>query len=223
MMIEVKELIDSPQRVGNYYSPDAYIQGDFEFGLLENRDKTRLLALSAPFLEALYAGLEVEVGPAAAPVSIEFGRSWGRKIYRRLMAEIEGYYDRPVADMEMSVFLQCLREAWKTHGWGLIDFDFSYYNSGFIVVTLRNAAFTNKVIQSDEPSCFVETGILRSFFSLLTGQNLDCVQTECESLGVEKNSFVLGLSERIEKSSAWLEEGHDHDTIMHRLCEAQPA
>ena len=59
------------------------------------------------------------------------------------------------------------------------------------------------------------------FFSQLTGQDLHCVQTTCESMGADRNHFVLGKQERVKPAEAWLDEKHDHATIMERLCHGQ--
>ncbi len=66
--------------------------------------------------------------------------------------------------------------------------------------------------------CFVEAGILSAFFSQLSGRELHCVQTSCESMGTECNRFVLGLSERLKPAESWVEENLDHAAIMERLC-----
>ncbi len=66
--------------------------------------------------------------------------------------------------------------------------------------------------------CFVEAGILSAFFSQLTGQNLHCIQTACESMGAKSNYFILGLSTRLKPAEAWIEAGQNHSTIMTSLC-----
>ncbi len=60
--------------------------------------------------------------------------------------------------------------------------------------------------------------LLLQFDRQLTGEDLACVQTSCESMGAKSNHFVVGLEERVKLANAWLEEGHDHSTIMERLC-----
>lgn len=216
-MISVADLVKEPLH-GNYFAPDAYLQGDFELGLLENRKGSRLLALPEILLEAIYAGLEEEVGPSAGLVLTQCGRWWGKSFYRRFGEEVSTYYGKPLALMEMVEFLQCLKECWKTHGWGIIDLDMSYYSQGFLVVKLWHSPFAQAGPTLNRPICFIETGILSAFFSQLTGRELHCVQTSCESMGAECNHFLLGLSERLRAAEAWVEEQQDHDTIMERLC-----
>lgn len=71
------------------------------------------------------------------------------------------------------------------------------------------------------PACFLEAGILTSYFSQLIGRELNCVQTTCESLGADCNRFILGLPDRIASVETWVTEGKDHETIMKLLCEAK--
>lgn len=220
-MIDVAQLVQDPTIKGNYFAPDAYLQGDVEFGLIENRNGYRLLALPETLLQGLYIGLEEEIGPSSGIVLYSCGRWWGKSFYRRLSEELESYYGKSLPTMEMVEFLQCLKESWKTHGWGTLDIDLKYYQQGFLVITVKNSPFAENAPASNKPVCYLEAGLLSSFFSQLTGQDLHCTQTTCESMGAESNYFVIGIEERLKSISAWLEEGHDHATIMELLCRSQ--
>ncbi|WP_250121375.1 V4R domain-containing protein [Chroococcidiopsis sp. CCMEE 29] len=215
-MIAVADLLKAQRLPGNYFTPDAYIKGDFESGLLENRRGDRLLALPETLIQAIYAGLEQEAGQAASAVLFNCGRWWGKNFYARFVEEVSDYYGKTLAEMEVVELLQCLKQCWKTHGWGTFDLDLSYYQQGFLVVKIWNSAFAQQAPQGNRPACFLEAGILSVFFSQLTGRQLNCVQTSCESLEADCNRFILGLPERLEHTKAWLEE--DHETVMERLC-----
>lgn len=220
-MISITELLNKRPLVGNYFDPDAYVQGDLEFGLIENRQGARLLALPEILLQAIYAALEQETGQASGLILFNCGRWWGKSFYRRFREEVSNYYGQPLAQMEMIELLQCLKQCWKTHGWGTMDLDLTYYQQGFLVIKSWNSAFAEvAVTQEDQnqPVCFVEAGIISAFFSQLTGQDLHCVQTSCESMGKDCNHFILGLAERLESVEAWLNEGQDHAIIMDKLC-----
>lgn len=216
-MISIENLLKE-RLPANYFAPDIYLQGDFESGLLENRSGDRLIALPEILLQSIYQSLEDEVGSSAGIVMFQCGRWWGKSFYRRFAEQLNDYYGKPLAEMEMVELLQCLKQCWKTHGWGIVDLDMTYFQQGFLVVKVWNSAFTQTGQTVGRPMCFAEAGILSSFFSQLTGRDLHCVQTSCESMGAEYNHFVLGLSDRIKPAEAWLEEGQDHDTIMERLC-----
>jgi uncharacterized protein len=222
-MISVKNLVQDSRLLGNFFSPDAYLQGDVETGLLESRGGSRLIALPEALLQGLYNGLTTEVGQAAGVVLFQCGNHWGKHFYRRFGEEISKYYQKPLAQMEMVEFLQCLKQCWKTHGWGVIDFNFDQYQQGFIVAKIKNSPFDEVTPEDDITMGYAEAGILSSFFTLLTGRNLHCVQTAHEKADSPWNCFVIGVEERIKPAEAWRSEGQDHDTIMERLGHNQPA
>lgn len=217
-MISVADLLKNQRLPGNYFAPDAYIKGDFESGLIENRRGDRLLALPETLIQAIYAGLEKEIGSAAGVALFNCGRWWGKNFYARFVEEVSDYYGKALAEMEMVELLQCLKQCWKIHGWGTFDIDLSYYQQGFLVVKIWNSPFAALAPQGKQPACFLEAGILSAFFSQLTGRELHCVQTTCESLGADCNHFILGLRERLKPAEAWLEEQQEHETILDRLC-----
>lgn len=222
-MISVADLVQEKALKGNYFAPSAYVQGDFELGLLETRLGSRLIALPEVLLQGIYAGLEEEIGQATGVVLYNCGRWWGKSFYRRFIQEVSEYYEMPLAQMEMAQFLSCLKQCWKTHGWGVINFNFDYYSQGFIVVNTVNSPFAEAAPQGKGFACQPEAGILTSFFSQLTGENLGCIQLSCESMGAESNYFVIGLDERVKLAKTLSEEGHDYSTILDRLLESNSA
>jgi predicted hydrocarbon binding protein len=222
-MIAVADLLKNQRLPGNYFAPDAYIKGDFESGLIENRRGDRLLALPETLIQGIYAGLENEIGQASGVVLFNCGRWWGKNYYARFVEEVSDYYGKAIAVMEMVELLQCLKQCWKTHGWGTFDLDLSYYQQGFLVVKLWNSPFAAVAPQGNRPACFLEAGILSAFFSQLTGRQLHCMQTTCESLGADCNHFILGLAGRLKPAEAWLEEEQDHETILDRLSRSEPS
>ena len=216
-MITVADLVKDQPIGGNYFAFDAYIAGDFEAGLLENRRGDRLLAFPEHLIQSIYSVIEKETGQAYSIVLANCGRWWGKNFYARFVEEVSEYYGKPLNEMEMVEFIGCLKQCWKSHGWGTFDLDMSHYHQGFIVVKIWNSAYAKQAIKGKLPVCFLETGILTTFFSQLTGRELHCVQTSCESLGADCNRFVLGLAQRLKPAEAWLEQ-LDHETILDRLC-----
>lgn len=217
-MIDVAELINQHPIKGNYFSPDIYVQGDVEMGLIENRHGSRLIALPETLLQGLFIGLEEELGPSANIALFSCGCWWGKSFYRRFAKELEAYYGKSIGQMEMIEFIQCLKECWKTHGWGILDLDLDYYNQGFLVFKIVNSPFVEAASGGQRPMGALEAGLLSAFFSQLTGQELHCVQTSCESLDAQGNYFIVGVAERLKVVPAWMAEGHDHTTIMKLLC-----
>ena len=220
-MINVADLITESTLPGNYFAPDAYVNGDFESGLIENRQGGRLLALPDTLLKSLYSGLTSEVGSAAGVVLYNCGSKWGKNFFRRFSEEVSAYYRKPVTEMEMIELIQCLKQCWKAHGWGLIEPNFDYYQQGFLVVKIEGSAFASAVESPQEPSCYVEAGLLSAFFSELSETKLHCVQTECESLGASCNMFILGLAKRLKPAEKMVSQKQTHSAIMQHLCQNQ--
>ena len=120
----------------------------------------------------------------------------------------------------MVEFIQALQQCWKTHGWGTFQLDPSHSEQGFLIVKIANSLFAKTAPKSKRPACFLEAGILSSFFSKLTGRELHCVQTSCESLGSDCNRFILGLRDRLQPADSLVEEGQDHEAIITQLCQS---
>jgi uncharacterized protein len=203
---------------GNYFAYDAYIEGDFEMGMIENRSGNRLIALPETLIQGIYNAMEQELGQASGLVLFNCGRWWGKNFYTRFVEEVSEYYEKPLADMSMIELMQCLKQCWKTHGWGTMDLDINYYQKGFLVVNIDNSPFAENAPQNLGHMCFVEAGILSSFFSQISGRELHCLQTACESMGEESNRFIVGLKERLQPVEKWVEERKPHNNIMENLC-----
>ena len=216
-MVKISELVEDKSLLGNYFATHAYVQGDFEFGLIENRQGSRLIALPEVLLQAIHVSLKEEVGSAAGIVLFNCGRWWGKNFYRRFSEELSIHYGKPIAQMEMVELLQSMKQCWKSHGWGIINLEMDYYQQGFLIVTVENSAFAETANVENMPQCFLEAGIFSAFFSSLTDRNLHCVQTSCESMGEEINRFVIGTSDRLKPIEDWLEENQNHETIMKGL------
>ncbi|PSB00735.1 V4R domain-containing protein [Merismopedia glauca] len=216
-MINVADLVKKQSLKGNYFAFDAYIQGDFESGLVENRRGDRLLALPETLISAIHMGLETELGSASKLVLFNCGRWWGKNFYKRFSEQVSGYYSKPLAEMEMIELLQCLKQCWKAHGWGTFELDLSSYQQGFLLVEITNSIFAKEASGDPMPSCFLEAGILSAIFSQLSGKELHCLQISCESLQADRNRFVIGLAERLAPVTGWLEEQQNWSTIWQNL------
>jgi predicted hydrocarbon binding protein len=217
-MISVADLLVNKHIPGNYFATDTYVRGDLELGVLENRRGDRLLALPETLIQGIYAGLDKETGQASRLVLFNCGRWWGKNFYTRLREELTDYYSMPLADMPMVEFLQNLQQCWVTYGWGKLELDQSFQSRGFLVIKIWNSPFATQAPKGNGPVCHLEAGVLCSFFSQLTGRELHCIQTACESMGADCNRFVLGLAKRLKPVEEMVEQNLDHDSIMEKLC-----
>ena len=216
-MISVSDLIKENRIPSNFFDYNAYVKGDLEIGLLENRRGDRLLAVPDTLISSLYAGLAKETGQASRLVLFNCGKWWGKNFYTRFTESLEEYYSQTLAEMDMITFIQSIKECWKTHGWGKFEFDPQHQAQGFILIKTYNSPYVRAIAGNNLPTGYLEAGILTSFFTRLTGRDLLAVQTTCESLGADCNTYIIGLPERLQIVESFLFEGLDHNTILQRL------
>ena len=104
-MIDVNALIESHPPKGNYFAPDVYLQGDNEFGLLENRSGSRLIALPDTLIKGLFTALDSELGIGAGIALTSCGKTWGSAFYKRFAAGV-GEQSPPLVGVEIERPLQ---------------------------------------------------------------------------------------------------------------------
>lgn len=217
-MISVADLLTNNRVPGNYYAPATYVHSDLELGILESRRGDRLIAIPETLIQGLYAGLDKETGQASKLVLFNCGRWWGKNFHKRLGDELSDYYGTALADMTMGDFLHCLRQCWITYGWGSIELDQSCQDRGFLIIQGWNSPFASLAPQMNEPVCHLEAGVLASVFSQLSGRDLHCIQSTCESMGADCNRFILGVPQRLKPAEALIQNHVLHASIMEQLC-----
>lgn len=217
-MISVADLLTNNRVPGNYYAANTYVHGDLELGILENRRGDRLIAIPETLIQGIYAGLDKETGQASKLVLFNCGRWWGKNFHKRLSDELSDYYGTALSDMTMSDFLHCLRQCWITYGWGKIELDQSHQDRGFLIIQSWNSPFASLAPQMNEPVCYLEAGVLAAVFSQLSGRDLHCIQSTCESMNADCNRFILGVPKRLKPAEALIQDHVPHTSIMEQLC-----
>jgi hypothetical protein len=69
---------------------------------------------------------------------------------------------------------------------------------------------------------FLEAGLLATWFSQLTGQDLACVQTTSEALGAKSNLFILTAANRLKEAETWVDAGLSHEQILEKVLQPAP-
>lgn len=204
--------------VGNYYAPSVYVQSDLESGLLSSRHGDRLLALPEALIKGIYSGLEHETGQASRLVLRHCGQLWGKEFFRRFASEVGDTYQRPLAEIEMGVFLQSLQQAWRTHGWGILSLDWTHQDQGILIVRVAHSPFAALAPQNPaRPLGFLEAGLFATWFSQLTGRDLGCVQTSSEATGSASEQFIVTTADRLKAAESWVDAGQTHEQVLQKV------
>jgi predicted hydrocarbon binding protein len=210
----------APYLVPNMFDPRHYFVLDIGPGRLTTRSGAKMVTFSSTALRGLYLGLYREAGPAWVVILKRCGEIWGERYCRRLFGELEAYYREGVRQMKMGRFLAALTEAFATHGWGRFEFDLEHVNRGVIVVGVHNPIMTSVLPDVDEPQVDVLiAGVLKSILRELTGEDLDCHQTERLRGDAPFARFVLSHTARLEAVPAMLESRKSHDEIVASVLE----
>ncbi len=202
---------------GNFFARGDYLRTDVVRGVARNRMGTRMVSLTCDFLLGFRRALEDECGPAASTVLASCGRKWGVLLAKRFAKEMGEFYQQPLQEMSLPMLQGCLVEMFSQNGFGKLRLDLDRHDRGLILVEVGNAFMADVVEQADRPVDTLLAGILAGFFSHLSGQNLDCVQTDCQACGADASRFIIALAERMVDVSQWRDEGRSHEDILTAL------
>ena len=86
--------------------------------------------------------------------------------------------------------------------------------AGLIEARLEHSICGAVIHDEDDFSDPLMCGILASLLTYLSGQDIDCVQTECISRGAEASRFVITGAARLEQAEANLKAGMTHEELV---------
>lgn len=208
----------TPNRLANYFAESTYLQTDVATGVTRNRAGTRICTLTSDFMLGLRNAMIHECGQASDEVFRTCGRRWGKQVASRFRAEMSQYYGRPLEELSMATFTASLIQLFSHHGWGLLRLDYALYDKGILVVGITNAIYSSLVSSTEGIAEPLMAGMLAGLFSEISGEDLDCVQTQVAKQSGEESRFVVSLAARLMDAHQWLEQGKGHDAIVLELA-----
>lgn len=203
--------------VPNLFDPESYFQLDVRYGVMRNRFGTKSCVFSGHLLKGLYTGLKHECGPAWRLVLRRCGETWGERFAKRFLDEVGSFYGQGPDAMAMGRFTALLEEYFAIAGWGKLRMDYSLAGGGIIQAEVENAILGDLLGDAKERMDVLIEGVLKAVFSRISGQKLDCLETQCIATGAPHCAFVIGLESRLEKVPEMLEAGATHAQVIARL------
>jgi len=202
----------------DYYQEELYMIADVETGVLYNRSGRRMLALTDDFLVGLHRALEKECGDNAAAVIQACGRKWGRNFGEGLTAEWSEFYGHSFREFPMALFQSLLVQEFAHNGWGILDLHYEHFEKGVVWLSLRGAIMAAiRTDAGDTMADILTAGILGGMYSYFLNREIDCLQTQSETQGVDESRFVLSSKDRIEEVRQKAEQSAGHDDILRVL------
>jgi predicted hydrocarbon binding protein len=211
---------ETPLR-GNYYAEGSYAQTDVKKGVTRNRSGARIITLSADFLLGLHKGITDECGPAAESVLKNCGIRWGTAFANRFETELSTFHGRAVTEFPLAEFQACLVECFSHHGWGKLTIDPSFSDRGLIVVVVEAAIMAALLGRAVKPVDTLMAGTLAGFFRHFSGEDLDCIQTQCSACKAKDSRFVIGLTSRLAPAADMVAKGLSHGEVLIKLVDGR--
>jgi predicted hydrocarbon binding protein len=208
---------------GNYFADDGYFTHNPNAGTIHNRAGARMIALTDDFLIATHNSLEAELGDRAAIVLAAAARDWGRRAAEQFAAEMEQHHGRPLSNLPLSLFAADLTEAFRHHGWGVLNLDFAQHPYGLLVIDVRMPIVGRIVKKTSSPADVLLAGFLAGMFSQFAGTSLGCLETESVTPGSLRSRFVLALPDRLDAVRSLAERRKGHAEIVAQLLKTRAA
>ncbi|MEM1416480.1 MAG: V4R domain-containing protein [Myxococcota bacterium] len=198
----------------NHYRPESYFSLNVKNGVMRAPTGQRMLTMPEDFLTGLHAGLEDETGQAAPVILYTVGKFWGRQFAKNHAQEIRSFYKKDAEELPTAFYLHVLRRAWGLYGWGHLDLSFEHQEHGFIEAIVDGALYSDAVGNVGRTTDHLVAGALASITSHIAGRDLECVEVACKSQGDAQCRFLVGMSQRVDTVSQWVQQKRSASEIL---------
>ncbi len=203
---------------GNYFAEADYLEQNLAAGTLQNRAAARMAALPDDLMVALCNGVAKDQGETGPETLKAIGREWGRLAGEQFSRELGAHHSAALTDQPLALFAADLSAAFLHHGWGRVQFDFSRYAQGLLLIDVTDSFLGDVVKATNYPVDGILAGFLGGMFSHFAGVELDGLQTECRAAGAARSRFVLTVPQRLRRVAGWVEAGRRHGEIVAELA-----
>lgn len=194
---------------------------DLLAGTAYNAAGSRVIYLSADIVKGIHQALLNETGPAWRLILKNCGILWGRRVAQHLEREIGLMFNANPGELPVAEYLRLLEGYFSAHGWGLLKLDLSKAEAhGIITASFDNSLFSEVLDDESARVDFLVSGILRSLFAHISGQELDCQEIASVRSGAPRGLFVITSAARLDKLEERIEKGEPSDQILDALCAA---
>jgi uncharacterized protein len=211
---------DLPQRP--YYDRRTYLKSDFKEGVLRTETGRRVIILPQELVLGVHQAIEYETGRAWNLVAHLCGRRWGERLLVTVREEWRHFHRSSLDHVDFDFFQEWLKGYFRFHGWGRLEMDFSMERKGLVEFHLYDSIL-DRLLES-LPGGYVNeifAGLLASWISWFSGEELDCLEIASPQLGAEYARFVVGLTPRIEAARKKRSAGADLEAMMQALMETE--
>lgn len=202
----------------NYYNLEDFLKWDLRAGVVQTRNGARVANVTEDFILGMTAGLDQEVGDAAAVIMYKCGFQWGLEDIKNFSANMTKEFGRDIMGMN----IQFVMEEWwwplQTMGWGSWEIDFSSKrDQGLIMVNLYDSVVAKSLGEVGKPVCYLYAGLFAGVLTQMARRSLSGIEIQCYAMGANYCRFLIGAEKRINAVEFWLEEGATASDVLAKL------
>lgn len=203
-----------------YFLRPDYLKGSAHEGTIRTKAGDRVIALPEELIQGLHRAIAFETGRALPVITYTCGRRWGARVVRRWEEAWRQSYQERMEASEYPIFENWLVQAFRFHGWGELEIDFSMEDTGIVQFFLKDCVLAKLLADIEEPMVGdIFAGLFASLTSWIVGRELECAQVACEKNGAERCHFVVALPDRIERVRDVRLDGGTTERMLARLME----
>jgi uncharacterized protein len=166
----------STQSKNDYFLPAEYFTFTSEDGSVQTKDFQSVLIAPDNLLGSL-ASKVIEAVPDADSLFYNAGKMWGGKFFNQFDKILVGLYPEisHSSELDMEIFLDHLSSLIATLGWGTFSLE---PDNDLLFIKTPNPPYVELSENSGWFYCRLFAGFLSGLFSVLAGNNLECVDID---------------------------------------------
>ena len=190
------------------------IERDPVTGSLRDGTVDRLLVANEDFLQAFEGLFAKSLSHRHHELLQRFGKKWGLRHAMRLEHVVQRDYRMTLREMESQMALELMSSSVGVFGLGRFDADFSYRDSGLIVIRHQASPFPGVFESTAGGACSILSGFHAAIISYLAGRQLAAREVQCAREPGDSCIFVLATEDRLTKLLIATPGSADHDLLQ---------
>jgi len=172
-----------------------------------------IIGVGQQALHSLRQSLTRDLGENAAVYLQEAGFAAGKQVYDSFLSWLPNFagVDDP-ADLDVSTLGEVLSAFFEALGWGSLTIDEA--GKGVLRITASDWAEAEPNGGTDQPSCYVSSGLLADFLGRLSSRPVAVMEVECRTRSDDHCRFIAGAPQTMEAVFDVLAAGGSYESAL---------
>jgi predicted hydrocarbon binding protein len=172
-----------------------------------------IIGVGSQVLHSLRQSLSRDFGDEAAVYLQEAGFAAGKQTYDRFLSWLPEFagVDDPT-DLDVSTMSEVLSAFFEALGWGTLTIEEA--GKGALVVTTPDWAEAEPNAGTQQPSCYISSGLLADFLGRLSSLPVSVMEVECRTRTDGHCRFIAGAPHTIDAVFEVLAAGGSYESAL---------